>query len=238
MAKKSEEYKAQLAKQLRFKKPALMDMDYGLMVETLQEIQDDCIDIHDMVADDEKLLAALDDNEEEAFEFKLAFSDIEGDCGKLIDAISEHYCYREAEDAEQEYNDCTVYLVGDIFDIVGFDSYEEDYYKLADWARDYASEEAGKRLMRMTKKDMLNTIGFNMRLFLGYFELKQRYEHLKATIDIVKGSNQSLIDQLREIEKAYEAANEASDGFKNTWYKPVRDFNALLQKIPDRFWVE
>lgn len=39
---KSEECKAAQAKLLRFKKPALMDMDYGLMIETLQEIQDDC----------------------------------------------------------------------------------------------------------------------------------------------------------------------------------------------------
>ena len=235
---KSEECKAAQAKLLRFKKPALMDMDYGLMIETLQEIQDDCIEIHDMVADDVKLLAALDDNEEEAFEFKLAFADLEGDCGKLIDAIHEHSYYVSDEDAEQEYNDCTVYLVGDIFDLVGFDDYERDYFKLTDHLRDYAAEESGKRLMRMTKKDMLNTIGYNMRLFLGYFELKQRYDHLKATISIVKGSNQSLIDLLREIEAAYEKANEISDGFKYTWYKPVRDFNALLQKIPDRFWVE
>ena len=234
---KSEEAKRLAAEQLRYKKPALMDMDYGLMIDKLTEIQDDCIDIHDMVEDDEILLAALDGDEEEAFEFKLAFSDIEGDCEKLIDAISEHSRYRDPDEVEQEYNDCTVTLVGDIYDIVGYDSYEEDYYQLTSYVREYAQEEAGKRLMRKTKAEMLNIIGFNMRLFLGYYELKQRYEHLKATIEIVKGSNQTLIDQLREIDKAYERANNASLGFRLSCDEE-RALDRLLERIPEKFWVE
>ncbi len=234
---KSEEYKAQLAKQLRYKKPALADMDYGLMIETLQEIQDACIDIHDTVADDEKFLAALDGDDEEAFEFKIAFADLEGDCYKLIDALSSHHLYRDQSEAEQEYNDCTVYLVGDLYNIVGFDAAEEDYFKLTSWEREYATEDAGKRLMRKTKAEMLNTISFNMRLFLGYYELKQRYDHLKATIEIVKGSNQSLIDQIRKIEDAYQKANTASAGFQYPCDE-ARALDALIDMLPDRFWVE
>lgn len=235
---KSEEAKQLAARQLRCKRPALADMDYGELVETLWAIQEDCYEIRDMVADDEKLIAALDGDEEEAYEFQMAFADVEGSCDQLIGAIEERQRDLREDEVEREYNDCTVALVGELYKLVGYDSYEEDYYGLTSWDREYAEEESGKRLMRKTKAEMLNTIGYNMRLFLGYQNLKQQYEHLKATIEIVKGTNQTLIDQLREIEAAYEEAERASSGFKYNWYNEVKAYNRLLEKVPDQFWVE
>lgn len=149
------------AKELRFKRPALEDMDYNSLVSSLQEIQDDCIDIQYTVADDDKLIAALDGDDEEAYEFKMAFAELENNAFKLAEAIENPVF----EEAEEEYDDCTVSLVGDIYNLIGYDTYEKDYYKLTSYESEYATSEAGKRLMRKTKADMLNTIGFNLRIF-------------------------------------------------------------------------
>ena len=48
-----------------------------------------------------------------------------------------------------------------------------------------AQTEAGKRLMRRTKADMIATIGQCLGILLAFFDLRQQYDYLKATFDIL-----------------------------------------------------
>lgn len=231
----SVEIKKQIAKENRFKKSALEDMNFEQIYDNLTDMMSDCDDIAYTVADDGALLSALDGDEEEAWEFKMAFLDLSDALYQLSEAFSERYRY---EDGAQEYNDCTVALVGEAHQIIGYDGYETDYFRLGNTESGWAIDEAAKRLARHTKAEMLDIIGRNMRLFLAYYDVTQRFNHLYATIEIIKGSNQSLIQQIRNIEELYEKANERSDGFKYTWRQEVKAFDNLINNLPDKFWVE
>lgn len=85
---KAAEKKAYKAKQLRYKKPIAR----GLNIETIQsELWDmisACEDIHWYDSDEESLVNALDGDEDEAYEFKIAFSDLEAE----IEQFQEDIC--------------------------------------------------------------------------------------------------------------------------------------------------
>lgn len=70
------EIKATRTRNLRYKRPALASMGFDTMMAELEEIESACSDVHWFAdQDDETLINALDGDEEEAWEFKLAFAD-------------------------------------------------------------------------------------------------------------------------------------------------------------------
>ena len=71
---------------------------------------------------------------------------------------------------------------------------------------------AGKRLMRKTKADMLSTIGMCMGITLAFIDLRQQYDYLKVTMDILRDENRAMIQQLEAMEDAYYKAEAV--GFK------------------------
>ena len=58
--------KAEISKNLRWKRPALMDLSYEQIQNKLWDISDACGDVHWAYDDDETLIDALDGNEDEA----------------------------------------------------------------------------------------------------------------------------------------------------------------------------
>ena len=74
---------------------------------------------------------------------------------------------------------------------------EEDYYSLTAYDAQLAQTEAGKRLMRKTKADMLSTIGQCVGTLIAFLDLRQSYDYLKATVDILRDENTSLLKQIR-----------------------------------------
>ena len=70
---------------------------------------------------------------------------------------------------------------------------------------------------------------------LAFIDLRQSYDYLKATFDILRDDNTSLLRLVKEIEGAYEDA--AADNFR-AWKRSVKKYNALLDALPQRAWVE
>ncbi|MBR4211136.1 MAG: hypothetical protein IKR84_01935, partial [Oscillibacter sp.] len=64
------------------------------------------------------------------------------------------------------YDDCTVALVGKRynFGVDGYDVYERDVFGLDNDSGEWASERAKERLMRLTKKDVVDLIGESVSL--------------------------------------------------------------------------
>lgn len=89
--------------------------------------------------------------------------------------------------------------------------------------------------MRMTKPEMLSTIGQCMGILILFLDLRQSYDYLKATFDILRDVNTSLLDTIKEITEAYEAA-EAVHFYEG--YEETKRFNRLLDCLPDRAWIE
>ena len=154
--------KGERARALRYKRPALASMGWDMLWSELDNISEACDEIRWFMDGDDgfdSLVNALDGEEDEAFEFKMAFSDLSGRCELLGNALREAYI-----DSEQ-YDDCTVALVGNRYDIVGYDSEEEDYFSLCRYDADAATTESGKRLMRLTKADSASVSCFPSTTF-------------------------------------------------------------------------
>ena len=209
--------KAERARNLRYKRPALAELGYETIMNKLQEINDECTDVSMYIYDDETLLTALDDSEEEVWDFRFAFAELCADCERLIE---EFYNF-DAED----FDDCSVALIGNRFEAVGYDDWEEDYFSLCSYEQGLAHEDAGRRVMRRTKQEMLIEIGHTLGCILAFQNVEYKYLYLKATIDVLKDQNSGLLEAIKEIEKAYE-----NEDWKRIDY--------MLLNLPERIWIE
>ena len=223
------------ARALRYKRPALDSMGTAFMESRLEEIQEACDDVQYFMDSNEKtLLDALDGDEDEAYEFKMMFADLSGDAYALLTVISEW-----SFDL-QDYDDVTVAMLGERYKLVGYDSYETDYYQLCGpYDEEIAQEGAYKRLMAKSKKDLLNCVGKSWRLFVAFFDVDQRYRHLQATMDILRGDNTAMLAVIRDIESKYDAMFAKWDSVRRYIdRKAESEFDALLEHLPDRAWLE
>lgn len=217
---------AERSKALRYKRPALASMGYETLTSELNEIQAACSDVaYYFPQGDETLLDALDGDEEEAFEFQMAFSELSAKVDRLVDVM-----YEIGD--QQQYDDCTVALIGNRYTLVGFDGYEEDYFQLAGYESHLAESEAGKRMMRHTKAEMLSIIGQSVGALVAFLDIRQQYDYLKATIDILRGENQSMLQAIKRIEELYDRAQ------MDDWERDSREFDALVAVLPEKMWIE
>lgn len=221
--------KAMKAKALMHKRPALASMGYDAMVSELFEIQEACEDVRwYMEQGDDTLLNALGDDEEAEWEFRMAFIDLDGKAYQLIERLQEDLI-------QEDYDDCTVAIIGSRYSCVGFDGYQEDYFSLTSYEAELAQTEAGKRLMRHTKAEMVSIFGQCLGVLIAFLDIRQQYDYLKAAIDVLRDENTSLLKQIKEIDEAYDAAEEA--GFCS-WHKDVRRFDRMVEALPERMWLE
>ena len=226
--------KSERSRNLRWKKPALAELGWWEINEKLDEISNQCYDIHWMYDDDETLINALDGDEEEAFEFKMLFSMLEGEAQQLDECLRELSSYGCCgDDIERRFNDCSVALIGDRFRQVGYDDVEEDYFSLSSYDADVAFSESGKRVMRMTKAEMLSTIGQVLGIILAFKNIELKYEYLKATFEILQDNNVSVLKQVKEIEEAYEAAMAGG-----AYSDEEKRFDRMASELPDKIWIE
>lgn len=217
---------AERSKALRYKRPALASMGYEALTSELYEIQEACSDVaYYFPQGDDTLLDALDGDEEDAFEFQMAFSELSAKVDRLVEVM-----YEIGD--QQQYDDCTVALIGNRYTLVGFDGYEEDYFQLAGYESHLAESEAGKRMMRHTKAEMLSIIGQSVGTLVAFLDIRQQYDYLKATIDILRGENQSMLQAIKRIEELYDRAQ------MDDWERDSREFDALVAVLPEKMWIE
>ncbi len=235
MPRKDTRTRQEKARDLRYKRPALDSMGAAFMRSRLEEIQEACDDVqYFMDSDGKTLLDALDGDDEEAFEFKMMFADLSGDAYNLLNAIYDW------DFDSQDYDDVTVAMLGERYRLVGYDSYETDYYHLCGpFDEEVAQEGAYKRLMAKSKKDLLDCVRKNWTLFVAFFDVDQRYRHLQATMDILRGDNTAMLAVIRDIESKYDAMFAKWDPVRKRIDKKAEsEFGALLEHLPDRAWLE
>ena len=61
------------------------------------------------------------------------------------------------------------------------------------------------------------------------------YDYLRATFDILRDENTSLLGIIKDIEKAYDEME--ADNFRE-WADSTRHFDQMLAALPDRAWLE
>lgn len=147
----AEETKRWKAKQLRYKKPIVRDLNLDKIQEDLWNIMEECENIRwytDSDDGNDSLINALDGDEDEAYEFKMAFADL---CAE---------CERMQEDLREEWipNCFDIFFVaagaGESFGgLLGWDSFEGDYFGINS-SDAWAEDEAKKKLKSFTNRQL------------------------------------------------------------------------------------
>jgi len=232
--KTAEEKKQQKAKALRYKKPILQYMNLDFIQNEIWEMEESIYDVQWFIDDNENLTAALDGDEDEAWEFKLAFSDLAAQLERFKEDLNNEWipeCFDELFPATGA--DC-------FGGWLGWDSYEQDYFGLGPYVytQERAQEEAEKRICRLTKKELLEAVGACLKVYTSYMALRYRYDCLKASLDIIREKNLEGLKLIKAIDEQYIKAEEESNHFEFKFGKEVHKLNEMLDQVPQEYWIQ
>lgn len=222
------------AKALRYKKPIAKDLNLWQIQQDLDEMQEVCYDIQWYVysTDDETMLANMDGDEDEVYEFKMAFSDLEAGILQFQEDLQDQWI--------PEYFDELIPAMRqrDYGGYLGYDEYEGDYFGIEPYKYDITEDGAEKRVCRLTKKELLEACGQTLNVITQYCCLKYRYDCLKTAFDVIKGENVKLLRLFRSIEEQYEKADRESYGFKYPYGKETQALDSMLLEVPQEYWIQ
>ena len=217
------------ARALRYKRAMLGELNIDSIRDILAEISEECYNVRYYADDDEALTEALDGDEEEAYEFKLMFSELSSECDMLYELLDEMYIPESFDD----------FFIGIMagrespFPIFGYDTVELDYYLLNSYDAKLAERESYKKLMRLTKDELIQTAGECFGIAMAFLSVQRRYDYLKAAFDILLDENSSFLQTIKDIDAAYADADR--DGWDS---EATRRFEKLTQTLPDKTWLE
>lgn len=228
----AEETKREKARGLRYKKPIAKDLNLDSIREALWDIQEACGEVEYYIdGDDDTLLNALDGDEDDAFEFKMMFSDLSAEVERMQEDLRNEYV--------PEYFDLFFAAVNKGGYMLGFDTYEQDYYGLDSFGSELANEEAVKKMKTLTKEQLIESAQCCFRIYQAYIGLRHRYDCIKAAMDILRDENTGYLKMIKQIEETYERANEETDGFKYAWHgTSINELNKILDRMPQEAWIQ
>lgn len=236
----AEEKRREKARNLRYRKPIMQELNIRHIREELADIAEQCAEVQWFVDSEDgrdTLLAALNGDEDDAYEFRMSFSTLSADCERMAEDLDQNLWYPGAEDISRVDDGYDLFFVsigaggGDMY---GYDAYEEDYFGLDTFESELAEREAKKKLMRLTKDQIIDVAHMALKVALQFVALRSRYDDLKAALDILRGQNAGYLQQVREIEEAYEKATRGKD----EWERDSARFDRMLRELPDRAWIE
>ena len=237
-----DEITATKAKAMRYKKPMSKELNWYSIREYAWQIQNDCADIQWMTEDEEQLVDLMDGDEEQAFEFRMAFSDLSNQCEEFLEELQELQRYDFMSTDSDDEDEATLF---DLFfpaigadDMYGYDVLEQDYFRLDRYEEKWAEKEARKKLKRLTKDQLFDLAGMALGIARNYMSLSYRYDCLKNSIDILKGKNESYLQIVKAIDEGWKAWEEESDKGKYHYTKAESVFDGMLQNVPERLWIE
>lgn len=225
----AEETKRRKARELRYRNSIVKNINIEFIKEELYEIAEQCEDIRWYFDDDETLINALDGNDDEEFEFKMMFAELCAECEQMRTDLEYEYV--------SEYFDSFFVSIGagkSEGGLLGWDSYEQDYFDLQ-CTDEFAEQENAKKLKKLTKDQLIQEAQYCFKIYHSYIGLKYRYDCLKASMDILRDQNTGYLQMVKQIEEAYENANK--DKFFN-WKQSTKDLDNLISCLPQEAWLQ
>ena len=225
-----ETQKAIKAKQLRYKKPIIKNLNLDTIKADLWNIQEACEEIKwytDSEDGTDSLVNALDGDEDEAYEFRMAFSTLCADCDEMLEDIQAEWV--------PECFDIFFVSAGagdDYGGLLGYDSFERDYFGINRYETWAAEDEAVKKLKRMSKDELISASRQCFKVYQAYIGLRYRYDNLKAAIDILKDKNTGILQTIKEIDKLYDIASETPE-YSEEW----AELDRYISNLPQEEWV-
>lgn len=228
--------KAEQCRNLMYRKTMLSKLNYWEISTQLNDMIEMCGNIKYLEQDDPEIINAFDGNEDDAHEFIMAFSDLVYDLEELSEQLTDIFGYGN----EENFNETAVGLVGKYYETLGFDSLRDDYYLFdSGYSEEIGVQQTRERVMRKTKKQMLDDIGFTMALILQFTDLEYRYNSLEATVGIFKDENIKMLKLVKNIDDKYnEMFDKKGKLDKYSKAKEIREFDKMVKDLPDKYWVE
>lgn len=232
MLSNAEETRRSKARNLRYKKPIANGLNLDDIKNKLWDIQEECSEVEYYIdGDDETLLNALDGDEDDAYEFKMMFSELSAECEQMQYDLNNEYI--------PEYFDLFFVAVNKGGEMFGYDTYEQDYYGLVGIESSWANEEAVKKIKSLTKDQMIEAIQYCFGIYQSYIGLTYRYDCIKSAMDILRDENTGYLKMIKQIEELYQKANDETDGFKYCFAgETLKSFDKLLEHLPQEAWIQ
>ena len=227
----AEETKRNKAKQLRFRKPIAKNLNLDFIMQDLYDMQEACEEVHWYTDSDDgtdSLVNALDGNEDEAYEFKMAFADLCCECDRMRSDLDEAW-------VPELFDIFFVATSNDHEEMLGWDSYEQDYYGIG-YPDNILRDNAGMKLKKMTKDELIEASLQCMTVYKAYIGLRNRYDNLKNAIDVLRDQNTGHLQVVREIERMYEEASNSANRYDD-WTKASREWIQYTDALPQEAWI-
>lgn len=226
----AEETRRRKARELRYRKPIVKNINLDVIKEELSDIIYACDDVRwYWESDDDTLINALDGNDDEAYEFKMMFSDLYAECEQMTEDLQNEYI-------PKCFDDFFVAIgAGDYGGgLLGWDSYEQDYFGLQ-CPDSFAMAKSVNRLKQLTKSELIESTHTCLKVYHAYIGIRHRYDCLKASLDILRDQNTGYLEMVKQIEETYEKANK--DMFCS-WKQSTQDFERLINNMPQESWIQ
>ena len=236
-----EEMRAHKAQQLRYKKPIVTGLTLEAIQDRLNEMQGECYDVQYAIDGDDgdEILSAMLGDEDEAYQFKMAFSDLSAECERFREDLEDW----EWRDYLGEYYD--LFMVnGNVADefggLAGWDSYEGDYFGLQSrYEEGFAVEAAHDRLKKsLTKDKILDMFRLCMNVFTQYVGITYRYDCLKASMDILRQKNSEHLKSVKALNQIYDQADRETSGFQFCWgSEAYGKLESIIEAMPREAFI-
>lgn len=225
------EREREAAKNMRWKKSIADGFNLQGIQDELYEIADSCGEIGWCADGDiDELIDALDGDEEEAYEFRMLFSELSAEADSLQYRLREEYIVECFNDFFAAVAD------GGTVKLLGYDTFETDYFYLVGYDERLARDEAAKRLMRLTKQDLIAAARQCFGVATAMLNIRGKYERLSASMDIIRGENHAYLETIKQIEQLYNDADAVGwDEFDNN---AVENFDRAVSTLPEKVWIE
>lgn len=221
------EARREKARNRRYKKAIAKDLNLETINAFLYETRNEVEEIGYTVENDDVFVDALGGDEDEAFEFRQAFSMLASDIEAFQDDLS-----------EQWVPDCfdTFFAATSGSELLGYDEMEQDYFGFdGQFMASAAQREAEKRLIRLAKHELIDAAGQCLRIAVAYLGIRSRWEDLSASLDLLRGVNNGLLSSIKRIEELYALANKYGIGMWDN--KTEHEFDALVATLPEECWL-
>ena len=167
----ADETKRRKARELRYRKPIVRDINLDTIQQELWNITEACDDVRYYFDDDgNSLINALDGDGDEAYEFKWMFADLSVECEQMQEDIACEYvpeCFDSFFVAIGAGDKGGGYL--------GWDSYEHDYFGIS-CMDSYVEGKCAEKLMRITKARLIKSARICFRVYVSYLGIQYRYD--------------------------------------------------------------
>ena len=161
-------------------------------------------------------------------DYKELFDELSAGAWGMYEQLTEYDYYSECDNFREIWDDMTVNLLGDLFTVYGWDAAELDYFKLTSFEEELAVQECEKRLMRLTKQQLIRYFRKVLMTIVMFYDIKAAHDCLTSIVE-------TLDEKGALLEQKNERINEL---YADLTGKSGEAFDAEIAHLPPRMWVE